>query len=176
MENAQLLFAQRLKAFEPCPWEQIPDLGLYMDQVITYMERQWRPLLTKEGERVLTPSMVNNYVKMGLVDRPMDKKYGRDQLAQLFMVSFLKQSATAEEIRRLLKIPKGGTVRQVYEAFLQAQSEIFVEIAAGLPLPDPMHAALRAAGYRLLFTAVIEDGAPKTAGKGEENEHGKQKT
>ena len=42
-------------------WELLPDIGLYMDQVITLMDRTFSPALPK-GE--MTKSMVNNYVKV----------------------------------------------------------------------------------------------------------------
>ncbi|MCD8498767.1 MAG: DUF1836 domain-containing protein [Clostridiales bacterium] len=59
-------------AFQPATWEQLPDLGLYMDQVITYVEQQCRTLYAQE--KFLTPAMVNNYVKSGLISRPNSKK------------------------------------------------------------------------------------------------------
>ena len=55
-------------------WELLPDIGLYMDQVITLMDRTFSPALPK-GE--MTKSMVNNYVKVGLIPRPVGKKYDR---------------------------------------------------------------------------------------------------
>ena len=45
-------------------WELLPDIGLYMDQVITLMDRTFSPALPK-GE--MTKSMVNNYVKQRVV-------------------------------------------------------------------------------------------------------------
>ena len=47
-------------------WELLPDIGLYMDQVITLMDRTFSPALPK-GE--MTKSMVNNYVKVGTFGR-----------------------------------------------------------------------------------------------------------
>ena len=61
-------------------WELLPDIGLYMDQVITLMDRTFSPALPK-GE--MTKSMVNNYVKVGLIPRPVGKKYDREHLAML---------------------------------------------------------------------------------------------
>ena len=52
-------------------WETLPDIGLYMDQVITLMERSFGRSLPK-GE--ITKSMVNNYVKVELIPRPVGKK------------------------------------------------------------------------------------------------------
>lgn len=70
-------------------WELLPDIGLYMDQVITLMDRTFSPALPK-GE--MTKSMVNNYVKVGMIPRPVGKKYDREHLAMLLMICVFKQA------------------------------------------------------------------------------------
>ncbi len=68
---------------------------------------------------MLTPSMINNYVKSGLIHRPVRKKYGRAQLAQLSMICALKQAIPLETLKLLLA--SAGTeeecVRAGYESF-----------------------------------------------------------
>ncbi len=44
-------------------WERLPELDLYMDQVITLMDKQLTPFTTDGSDKLLTPSMINNYVK-----------------------------------------------------------------------------------------------------------------
>ena len=80
-------------------WELLPDIGLYMDQVITLMDRTFSPALPK-GE--MTKSMVNNYVKVGMIPRPVGKKYDREHLALLMMICVFKQALSMESISRLL--------------------------------------------------------------------------
>lgn len=143
--------AGRLQAI---PWERIPDFGLYMDQVITYIDRQYRELY-EESERLFTPAMVNNYVKMGLVSRPVGKKYGRDQLAQLLMICVLKQAASAEGMKRLLTPLPGQTVEALYAHFCEQQSQVFEALAGELPLPSPLTCVVRGAACRLLCNAVL---------------------
>lgn len=96
-------------------WEALPDLGLYMDQVIVLMERAFDGVLP-EGE--ITRSMVNNYVKQRLIPRPEGKKYAREHLALLMMIGILKQALTMEEIAALLGMLCGEGVRAGYEWFL----------------------------------------------------------
>ena len=169
MEKRQMAFSERISGFSLPGWEQIPDLGLYMDQVMTFTQRQLAPLFA-DAERVFTPPMVNNYVKMGLISRPVDKKYGREQLAQLLMVCVLKQSASAEEMKRLLELPESGDARALYEAFCMTQNEIFLELSAVLPFPNPVTCALRASSYRLLLSAVMEkEGLPRAEKHGAQN-------
>ena len=56
----------RMEQERPTPWEDLPDIALYMDQLISYMPRQ---LIRFDGGPTLTPAMVNNYIKDGLVPR-----------------------------------------------------------------------------------------------------------
>ena len=89
-------------------WELLPDIGLYMDQVITLMDRTFSPALPK-GE--MTKSMVNNYVKVGMIPRPVGKKYDREHLAMLLMICVFKQALSMESISRLLGFLCGrGTI------------------------------------------------------------------
>ena len=144
----------RIRGFQPTPYDALPDLGLYMDQVITYMQRQCAELYP-EGERVLTPATVNNYVKCQLVTRPVDKKYGRDQLAQLLMLCTLKQAATIEEMRQLLRVPEGGAVRDIYEDFCRVQREVFASTPEKLSPEETMTCAVQSAAYRFLCSELL---------------------
>ena len=164
MENdRQTVFAKRLEDFSPVPWELIPDFGLYMDQVITFVERQCKPLY-REGERVFSPAMVNNYVKFGLVDRPVDKKYGREQLAQLLMICVLKQAASADGMKLLLKPPEGVTLQAHYTHFCQLEKQLFSALGEALPYPSPLSCAVHGASYLFLCNALLYR-QPETAAK-----------
>ena len=96
-------------------WDMLPDIGLYMDQVVTLMERTFVPALPK-GE--MTKSMVNNYVKVGLVPRPAGKKYDREHLAVLLIICVLKQALSMENIARLLRGLCADGVKAGYAHFL----------------------------------------------------------
>ena len=54
----------RLRKERPVPWDQLPDFALYMDQVLSYMDRQ---VIRFDEDDGLTAAMVNNYTKSGLV-------------------------------------------------------------------------------------------------------------
>lgn len=154
MEQRQTQFANRLAAFAPAQWELIPDFGLYMDQVITFIERQCKNLYM-DGERVFTPAMVNNYVKFGLVDRPVDKKYGREQLAQLMMICVLKQSASLEGMKTLLTPSPGSSMQEHYQRFCDTEREVFDTLLAAIPFPSPMTCAVQGAAYLFLCNALL---------------------
>ncbi|MBF1332199.1 MAG: DUF1836 domain-containing protein, partial [Mogibacterium diversum] len=69
----------RLENSRPESWDKIPDIDLYMDQVIGYMKRQHIGLEC-EGEETLTPAMINNYMKSSLLPRAHGKKYDREHI------------------------------------------------------------------------------------------------
>lgn len=52
-------------------YDQLPNVTLYRDQVIEYIELWMEPLSICVEQPVITPSMINNYVKVGLVPAPV---------------------------------------------------------------------------------------------------------
>ncbi len=127
-------------------WETLPDFGLYMDQVIVLMERALEGVLP-EGE--LTKSMVNNYVKVGLIPRPTGKKYEREHLARLLMICILKQALSMEEIAALLAMLCKQGVKDGYSQFLTEVSGLREAVVSGridlwLERADEQRQALRA--------------------------------
>ena len=118
-------------------WEQIPTLGLYMDQVLTLLSR-YLPFLPKKEkeEQIITTSAINNYVRMKLMPAPEKKKYNRIHIAYLIMICALKQSLTMSEIQKIL--PNGlaeDEVKITYEEFVRQYSDsarIFVSMVEGM--------------------------------------------
>ena len=68
-----------------------------------------------EKQSLLTSSMVNNYVKNGVVEHPVHKKYMREHLVKLMMTSLLKQVLSIQDISVLFS--GGETAEQLYAAF-----------------------------------------------------------
>lgn len=110
---------ERLRDQRPVDWEQLPDFSLYMDQVLSYMERQ---VLRYDGDDGLTAAMVNNYTKAGLLPRADGKKYGREHLAYLTVICVLKQVLSARDMNLLLdqELKDSGSVEAGYQAFCRS--------------------------------------------------------
>lgn len=104
---------QRMRAERPAAWEQLPDLALYMDQLISYMPRQ---LIRFEGGDALTSAMVNNYIKDNLLPRAEGKRYGREHLAWLTVICALKSVISMREMAALFA-SLGRTERPVEEKY-----------------------------------------------------------
>lgn len=98
-DDRMLDFAQSVCEFSLPRWEKIPSIGLYMDQVITVIENALAPILDFGGEAFITPSMVNNYVKLGMIKKPGNKKYSREHIAGLMIITLMKQSLAIGDIR-----------------------------------------------------------------------------
>ena len=88
-----------LQQYKPVQWAMIPDFGLYMDQVITFISQMYAPLYGEDPSKYLSASMINNYVKSKLIPRPDGKKYSREQIALLTMIVALKQVASMEDMK-----------------------------------------------------------------------------
>lgn len=108
---------ERLDQERPAPWDALPDLALYMDQIISYMPRQ---LIRYDESENLTSAMVNNYIKDGLLPRADGKRYGQTHLAYLTAICALKQVLSVKEMKTLLQSDTlGREPEQVYDYFCQ---------------------------------------------------------
>ena len=90
---------RRMEQERPTSWEDLPDLSLYMDQIISYMPRQ---LIHFDDRDILTSAMVNNYIKDGIVPRAEGKRYSPTHLAYLTAVCALKKVLSVRDISNLI--------------------------------------------------------------------------
>ncbi|MCL1791059.1 MAG: DUF1836 domain-containing protein [Peptococcaceae bacterium] len=98
----------------PATWDDLPDIDLYMDQVLGYMHRQ---LYSSRPESNLTAAMVNNYIRDGLMPRTKGKKYSRSHIARLTTICVLKQVLSVGDISLLIEMFPPDTLKQVYEKY-----------------------------------------------------------
>ena len=104
-------------------WEEIPNINLYLDQVLLYVN-QICPPASPDKEKGLTSSMVNNYVKHGYLTKPEKKKYHRKQIARLIAISTLKSVFSIQEIAQTLNTLQTETnSEELYNAFVNYMNE-----------------------------------------------------
>lgn len=117
-------WAEKGEASVPTPWDRMPEIYLYMDQVITYMHSQLSLFERTQDNPLLTSSMINNYVKNGVLERPDKKKYSRNHLATLMVICMLKQVLSLQDIASLLRpsLAEGESRQAMYETYSQAQT------------------------------------------------------
>ena len=74
-----------------CPrWGEWPGLDLYMDQVIGLLEENVSIFYPAGPAKIVTPMMINNYVKQKIIMPSKNKRYQREHLACLYVVFLLK--------------------------------------------------------------------------------------
>ena len=99
-------------------WEDIPNIDLYLDQVLLYVNQVCAPI-SPDKEKGLTASMVNNYVKHGYLTKPDKKKYQRRQIARLIAITTLKSVFSIQEIAQTLNtLQTQASSDQLYDAFV----------------------------------------------------------
>jgi hypothetical protein len=91
---------QSVQGFRLPRYQEIPDVGLYLEQATKYICRYLSPIL----ETPLTASMISNYVKRGLLSNPVKKQYSRDQVAYLFFIAVAKNVLSLDALACFLRL------------------------------------------------------------------------
>lgn len=102
---------------------EIPDIPLYMDQIIQLLDDKLENHKTTSDDKILTKTMINNYSKEGLIYKVKGKTYTKHQIIQMLLVYYLKNGLSMQEIKQLL-IPIYDSPDQIislYEQFLDNQ-------------------------------------------------------
>ncbi len=118
---------QQLTEQRPDSWDKLPDIPLYMDQVVGYLARQM--VSVGDGD-ALTSAMINNYIKDGLVERANGKKYGQEHLAYLTAITALKQVMSVREMKVLTTVGREMRAPQrQYEYFCHYLDQAMTDAA-----------------------------------------------
>ena len=119
---------QRREKERPAAWHELPDISLYMDQIISYMPRQ---LIHFDDRDTLTSAMVNNYIKDGIVPRAEGKRYSPTHLAYLTAVCALKKVLSVRDISNLIHSGEelGMDAEAMYGYFLRKLDKALADTA-----------------------------------------------
>ena len=103
-----------IQSFHLPRYQDLPNMGLYLDQTTKYLNYFLAPL----GCMEVTSSMISNYVKKGLIPSPVKKLYYADQIAYLFFIIIAKQVLSMENIIALSERQKKTyTIPVAYDYF-----------------------------------------------------------
>jgi DNA-binding transcriptional MerR regulator len=117
-----------LNAFHLPRSRELPDIDFYMDQVVSIIEKQLSHLSLEGSNKVITPAMINNYVKLGIIPPPRKKRYGKDHLCYLFIICALKAVMPIPAISQMIKVQtKQRTVYELYDIFCEAYENMLKE-------------------------------------------------
>ncbi len=118
-----------------CPrWEQLPDIDLYMDQVLVVLERHLSIFKREDSEKIITSTMINNYVKQKITLPPVNKKYTRYHVAYLYIVCVLKNFMSLSEIFiSITGMLRGRHSAEAFNMFSDEFNAAMDEVFGGCP-------------------------------------------
>ena len=122
-------------------WSQLPYIELYMDQVISLITKYLEIYGEITGlDRIITPSMINNYVKLGIIPAPVKKKYSKLHLAYLLIICTLKQTLDIPTIQKIIPTPLDEeSVKHIYDSFVKNQKKAYVYVTQNIKsVADPI--------------------------------------
>jgi DNA-binding transcriptional MerR regulator len=93
---------EKLKSIDYVKTEDIPNIGLYMDQVTTFMDEQLEACKRYDDDKILTKTMINNYAKNNLLPAPEKKKYSKEHVLTLLFIYYFKNLLSISDIQALL--------------------------------------------------------------------------
>ena len=143
--------ADSLRDFRLPRYEELPDVGLYLEQTAKYISEFLSPL--EEGS--LTPSMVSNYVKKGLIRNPVKKQYGREQIAYLFFIALTKNVLSLDGLINFIALQKRTySLQKAYDYFCEQFENTLLFTAE---VKDTLDIAGEDTTYekRLLFSCIV---------------------
>ena len=89
---------EKIAAFNLPTYREIPNVGLYLDQVSKYINECFTDL----PDFSITNSMISNYVKHDIIANPVKKLYYRDQIASLIFITLSKGETSLDNLKNLL--------------------------------------------------------------------------
>ena len=121
-----------LKEYSLPLWEDIPNFGLYMEQVLVLL-KEYLDYLPPElkDEQLITAAAINNYVRNRYMPEPQKKRYYRVHIAYLVMICTLKRSLSIATLQKMIPVGiEEEQVREIYTAYVrrhQHTASFFIE-------------------------------------------------
>lgn len=110
--------------------DDIPELELYMDQVIQIFESKLAKTKRNEEDKVLTKTMINNYAKAKLLMSIKNKKYSKEHLILMSLIYEFKGILSMNDIKYLLddiinnyEKDDNYNIRELYNEYLNNSIE-----------------------------------------------------
>lgn len=150
-QESKQAFLDAVRNFRLPRFSEIPNVGLYLEQASKYISEYLSPL----GEFTLTPSMISNYVKKGLIASPVRKQYSRDQIAYLFFVAVVKSVLSLDALADFFAIQKRThSLQRSYDRFCEEFESV---LRFTFEIEDVMESQGEEATVeeRLLYTSVV---------------------
>ena len=100
-------------------WDELPSIPLYMDLIVLLINTYLNPGDILSKEKIVTPAMINNYIKQKIMPPTVKKHYFRHHLACLLIICILKECVNIPDIAMLLPEPMTeSNMKDIYTHFL----------------------------------------------------------
>lgn len=133
MEKIDDSLYKSVSKFHVPRWKEFPNVDLYIDQLVSYLDSYLGKYfnddnLENKDNKIITKTMINNYVKNGILDAPVKKKYNKIHFAKLFVICTLKQIYSINDINELINLAiKNFPIKKAYDRFCQElENSIFI--------------------------------------------------
>lgn len=112
--------------------DAVPNIDLYMDQVTSFMEENLKGYKRYEDDKILTKTMINNYVKDGILPAPVKKKYSKEHLLLLVLIYYFKNILSIKDVESIIKpitekyfhAEAGLTVSDIYDTIWSTKPDL----------------------------------------------------
>ena len=122
------MMEEKIKGFRLPRYEEIPDVGFYLEQTTKYINGYLEPI----GWMEVTSAMISNYVKKGIIPKPIKKQYFAEHIAYLFFVVIAKNLLSMENIKLLIQMQKKSYSNPVAYNYLCRELENMLFYIFGL--------------------------------------------
>ena len=140
-----------LSSYSLPSFKEIPDVGLYLNQCATYINRLFEDIYGIS----ITESMISNYVKKGLIASPVKKQYSRDQIAYLIFIAICKSVLSLDALDAFLRLQRQSyPLQRAYDYFVR-EFESLLLFTFELTDTADMFPETSSDGKRLLYTCII---------------------
>ena len=120
-------------------WNELPDIPLYLDQILVLLDEWYGDYLSVDGKKVMTKTMINNYVKLKYIPAPVNKKYNKTSVASIFIIAILKTVFTIDEVSKLINLALNFVDErsEAYDMFCSLVEEAVDCAFRDEPMPKP---------------------------------------
>lgn len=116
-------------------WNELPNINLYIDQLVSFLEQYLSGYIKNDNEKeekIVTKTMINNYVKHGIIKPPINKKYNKEHIASLFVIFVLKEVYSINDIKKLISLAiEISFIEHAYDRFCSELEKAIRIVFAG---------------------------------------------
>lgn len=127
-EQAKKEIASAIAGFKMPFYQEIPDVGLFLEQTTKFVASYFEPL----HSITITGSMISNYVKKKLIRNPVKKQYSRDQIAHIIFIAVAKTVLSLEDIQVMIRLQEQGYSYQTAYAYFCREFETILQYVFGI--------------------------------------------